>query len=71
MCGIGDFDDKDKVVTIHYKCTKCKNACDVHNNERKVWIRNPATKIIPNKKNKSSTKLTAKELREIHQTQDF
>lgn len=27
--GVGDFIDGDKVVTMHYQCTECGEACDV------------------------------------------
>lgn len=27
--GIGDFSDNDKVITRHYICTKCNNACNL------------------------------------------
>lgn len=38
---------------------------------RKTWARNPKIQIIPNKKRKKSTKLTPKELKEIHKNEDF
>ena len=54
ICGIGDFNDRDRVCTCHYECLKCGQPCNIHLKEKK-----------------SSTKLTPKELKEIHQTQDF
>lgn len=27
--GVGDFSDNDRVVTMHYICTKCNEACDL------------------------------------------
>lgn len=71
ICGIGDFDDKDTICTMHYECKECHMDCDVHIDERRFWTRNPKTQIIPNKKKKTSTKLTPKELKEIHQQEDF
>lgn len=68
---LSDFigDKNPQIGTVHYICTKCGKACDVHINIRKTWKINPTTQIIPNKK--KSTKLTSKELKEIHETQDF
>lgn len=64
--------DKNETTDVFYSiCNKCKQPCQVHLDERKSWARNPATQIIPNKKKKSSTKLTKKELNEIHQNEDF
>ena len=42
-----------------------------YNKIRQVWIKNPKTQIIPNKKKSKSIKLTPKELREIHKNEDF
>ncbi len=65
-------DDIDKVgCTMYHICTECGQACDIMILTRHTWTRNPVTQIIPNKKRKSSTKLTKKELREIHLNEDF
>ena len=69
--GIGDFDDKDRICTMHFECTKCHMDCNVHIGIRKTWEINPSTRIVPNKKKKSSIKLTAKELKEIHRSEDL
>jgi len=28
--GVGDFDDRDEVVTVYYVCTKCQKPCDFY-----------------------------------------
>lgn len=69
--GLGDFHGEDRPCTIYYMCTKCGKACDVIIMPRRTWKRNPKTQIVPNKKKKKSTKLTPKELKEIHRNEDF
>jgi hypothetical protein len=65
-------DDIDKFsCTMYHVCTNCGQACDIIILTRRTWIRNPKTQIIPNKKKKKSTKLSSKELREIHLNEDF
>lgn len=32
--GIGDFSDSDRVMTRHYVCTTCKEACDLYMSEQ-------------------------------------
>lgn len=65
-------DDIDKIgCTMYHVCTDCGQACDIIIRTRRTWTINPKTKIMPNKKKKSSTKLSPKELREIHLNEDF
>jgi len=52
-------------------CSKCGQQCNVMSNKRRTWTINPVERIVPNKKKKSSTKLTPKELKEIHLNEDF
>lgn len=37
-------------ITMYYVCTKCKQPCDIITIHRKVWERNPVTKIKKSKK---------------------
>ena len=59
------------VGTVSCLCTKCGEPCNIYLKKRKTWKINPKTRIIPNKKKKSSTKLTTKELKEIKENEDF
>jgi hypothetical protein len=64
--------DKNPTIgTCYAICTKCNQPCDLHIPIRKTWKINPKTQIIPNKKKPKSTKLTPKELKEIHLHEDF
>lgn len=67
----GDNPKTQQIGTCHYECIKCKKVCDVYLKERKIWIRNPKTQIIPNKKKLKFTKLTPKEIQEIRMNEDF
>lgn len=67
---VGDNPENQIIGTCYYICTKCNQPCDVYSKQRKVWTRNPKTQIIQSKK-KKSTKLTPKELKEIHSQEDF
>lgn len=66
--GMNDFY---KQCTMYHVCTYCNRPCDITIKIRKTWEINPSTRIVPNKKKKSSTKLTAKELKEIHRNEDL
>jgi len=68
---IGDKEEDMVIGTCCCLCSKCQEPCNIMSIERKFWTRNPVTQIIPNKKKKSSTKLTPKELKEIHKNEDF
>lgn len=57
--------------TFYRVCDKCKQPCDVHLDERKVWIINPSTRIVPNKKKKNEKLFTDKELRNFRIEEDF
>jgi hypothetical protein len=64
--GISDFEKNYKeTCTQYYICTKCKQACDIHINERKIWTRNPKTQIIGDKRAKIKEKEINKEIQEI------
>ena len=57
-----------------WECIECHKFCDTVTTfvkDRKMWNINPVERVVPNKKKKSSTKLTDKELKEIHQSEDF
>lgn len=65
-------DEIDKVGCTNYMvCSKCGEPCNFYTKTRGVWQINPVTKVIPNKKKKSSTKLTSGELKRIHEGEDF
>ena len=64
-------DKNPSVGTCCCICTKCNKPCNFYIPIRRTWTRNPVEQIIPSKKKKSSTKLTPKELNEIHQNEDF
>jgi hypothetical protein len=68
---VGEDPKTMKIGTCQCICTKCNEPCTIYVTVRKIWRRNPKTQIIPNKKIKKSTKLTAKELKEIHKNEDF
>jgi hypothetical protein len=68
---IEGMDDFDKQGTMYHVCTTCNQPCDVIFKIRKGWEINPVTRIIPNKKKIKSTKLTAKEIKEIKKQEDF
>jgi hypothetical protein len=72
---IPDFiEDNPKTMTIgtcYFICSKCGEACNIYVPIRRTWKINPKTQILQNKKKKSSTKLTPKELKEIHKREDF
>lgn len=68
---VGDNPKTMLIGTCCWICNKCKQPCDIYFKERKTWTRNPVEQVVPNKKRKKSTKLTPKELKEIHQSQDF
>ena len=70
VCGTGDFNDNDRIVTCHYECLKCGEICDVIYVERKTWSRKPQTQIIPNKK-KAKVKLTKQEIDKFRREEDF
>lgn len=69
--GISDFIGDKIICTRYYICIKCNQPCDIYIPIRKTWVRKPYEQIIPNKKKKKSTKLTQKELKEIHKNEDF
>jgi hypothetical protein len=62
--------ENDRTIFI---CNKCFKNCNIILNipVRKIWNINPVERIVPNKKKKSSTKLTPKELKELHKNEDF
>jgi hypothetical protein len=68
---IGDNPKTMQIGTCYCICSKCNKPCNIYVPIRRTWKINPAEKIIPNKKKKSSTKLTSKELKEIHQNEDL
>jgi len=66
----GDKDFKNSFEgTFYYVCSKCKQPCDVHLDERKIWLINPKTKVVPNKK--KDRKFTDKELKKFKEEEDF
>jgi len=69
--GIEDFEGDKSACTQYHACIKCKNPCDVHVLERKMWNRNPKTQIIPNKKEKNKRLFTDKELKNFRMNEDF
>lgn len=68
---IGDDTKTMKIGTRYYICTKCNEPCDIYLKLRKTWEINPVERIVPNRKKKKSTKLTSKELKELHRNEDF
>jgi hypothetical protein len=60
---------KDYEGTYYYSCTECKQPCDVHADERKVWTINPKTRVVPNKK--KDRKFTDAECRKFRDEGDF
>jgi len=68
---IGDDPKTMQIGTCCCICSKCNQPCNIYVPIRKTWKINPQTKIIPNKKKKLSTKLSAKELKEIHKNEDI
>jgi L-lactate utilization protein LutB len=64
---IGDNPKTMQIGTYCYVCTKCSQPCDIYSKERKLWNRNPATKIEKDKRSKLKEKLTKKEIREINE----
>jgi hypothetical protein len=63
------MDDFDKACTMYHVCTYCNKPCDVTVKIRRKWAINPKTRVIPNKK--KDRKFTDKELKKIHQEEDF
>lgn len=57
--------------TNYYVCTKCHQPCNFYLKERKVWIRNPKTQIISNKKKKDWNKLSKQEIEDYRKHEDF
>lgn len=68
---IGDNPDIMRIGTCSYYCTKCNEACNVHVNKRKTWKINPAPRIIEDKREKKTQKLTKREIKKILQEEDF
>jgi hypothetical protein len=68
---IGDNSKEMKIGTCSAICIKCNKSCNFYVPIRKTWNRKPQTQIIPNKKKQKSTKLTPKELQELHKNEDF
>lgn len=52
-------------VTMYYVCLSCGQPCDVYGMERKVWAKNPSTKIIPDKRKRIKRKIIDKEIEEM------
>ncbi len=53
-------------VTMYYVCLKCKKACDIIFIQRKVWTKNPNTKVENNNKiyNRKKSKQQLRKLKE-------
>ncbi len=70
---ITDFigEKKPLIGTITCICSKCKKPCAILIVERKKWEKNPATQIIPNKKEKIKRLFTEKELKKFREEEDF
>ena len=55
-------DKHPKIGTCYCICSKCSEPCNVHSNQRKIWVRNPKTRIVPNKKKDQQRKIADEEL---------
>lgn len=51
-------------ATLHYECCKCHQDCDIHYVQRKTWVINPKTRIVPDKREEENNKRIKKEINE-------
>jgi hypothetical protein len=61
----GDNPKTMQIGTCYYVCIECKQACDVHSNQRRTWKINPVTKIKGDERDKIKEKELNKEIKEI------
>lgn len=52
-------------------CSKCGKPCNFYTPIRKVWTKNPATKIKGDEREKKENKLTKKEIDYYRKNEDF
>lgn len=50
--------------TNYCVCSKCGKPCNIMTNERKIWIRNPKTQILGDKRRKIKDKIIHKEIKD-------
>jgi len=71
VSGIPDFEGDKSVCIQYYICTKCNEPCDIYIPIRRIWTRNPVTKVKGDERGKYKTKLTKKEIEEFRRNEDF
>lgn len=68
---IGDDSKTMTVGTCYFICTKCNQPCNIYIPIRKVWKKNPVTKVIRSKREEKEIKLTKKEIEYYRLNEDF